>query len=232
MLTNNTALSRFPHTIVAAFMTAAPSSRASRCAGCVLRRADPTRESFRTAAQGRRASMLRRGGSSSPSPGDFQAQLMTEQQPMKMAAAEALCETEQPASLLDLRDRHARRHRGASFSIRIPDLLSFLATGTFDGEVEGINDLQAQAEAQLRARATTRPIIADHLLDVPLMIGLGALAALRRRRGSCGRCARAALAGRGAVRGGHRRCRSCRSSPTRSAGSSPRWAASRGSCSA
>ena len=32
------------------------------------------------------------------------------------------------------------------FSIKIPDLLSFLATGTTDGEVEGINDLRAQYE--------------------------------------------------------------------------------------
>ena len=31
-----------------------------------------------------------------------------------------------------------------SFDIAIPRLLSFLATGSFDGEVEGLNQIQAQ----------------------------------------------------------------------------------------
>ena len=36
-------------------------------------------------------------------------------------------------------------------SIRIPNLLSFLATGDFNGRVEGINDLQAAVRAGVRA---------------------------------------------------------------------------------
>ncbi|MGL6279231.1 MAG: cytochrome ubiquinol oxidase subunit I, partial [Gaiella sp.] len=35
-----------------------------------------------------------------------------------------------------------------TFELAIPYLLSFLATGSFDGEVQGINPLQAQAEAR------------------------------------------------------------------------------------
>jgi cytochrome d ubiquinol oxidase subunit I len=31
-------------------------------------------------------------------------------------------------------------------SVRIPSLLSFMATGSLDGEVEGINNLQAEYE--------------------------------------------------------------------------------------
>ena len=87
--------------------------------------------------------------------GDLQGQLMTEQQPMKMAAAEALCDTDRSAASfslftlgsLDAVARRARRRRR-----RCPALLSFMATDTFDGTVEGINDLQRSYEQQLRAR--------------------------------------------------------------------------------
>ena len=85
--------------------------------------------------------------------GDLQGKIMTEVQPMKMAAAEALYDTVAPA-VLDLHHRHARRQRGEVLDPS-PRLLSFLATGDFDGEVEGINDLQAQASRPGRPRATT-----------------------------------------------------------------------------
>ena len=66
--------------------------------------------------------------------GDFQGKIMTEVQPMKMAAAEALYETEAPAafSLLTIGTLDGSEE---TFSIKIPGLLSFLATGTTDGEV-------------------------------------------------------------------------------------------------
>jgi cytochrome d ubiquinol oxidase subunit I len=35
-----------------------------------------------------------------------------------------------------------------SFSITIPRLLSYMATGSFDGEVEGLNELQAEQESK------------------------------------------------------------------------------------
>ena len=77
--------------------------------------------------------------------GDMQGKIMTEQQPMKMAAAEALWKTEQPASFSIFTIGTLDGSQDV-FSIRIPNLLSFLATGTLDGKVEGINDLQAQYE--------------------------------------------------------------------------------------
>ena len=76
---------------------------------------------------------------------------MTEQQPMKMAAAEALYKTVEPGVVLDLHDRQPRRpQRG--LSLRIPDGLSFLATDHPERRVEGINDVQQRVRQQIRAR--------------------------------------------------------------------------------
>ena len=73
--------------------------------------------------------------------GHSQAQYMTRIQPMKMAAAEALWETEDPAamSLFTIGNEKERRD---VFALRVPGLLSFLAYNKFSGEVRGINDLQ------------------------------------------------------------------------------------------
>jgi cytochrome d ubiquinol oxidase subunit I len=77
--------------------------------------------------------------------GHAQGQEMFDQQPMKMAAAEALWESEDPApfSLLSIVNEEERRD---VFAIRIPYLLSFLAYNRLEGEVRGINDLQAEYE--------------------------------------------------------------------------------------
>ena len=75
--------------------------------------------------------------------GHSQAQYMTRIQPMKMAAAEALWETEDPAamSLFTIGNEKERRD---VFAIRVPGLLSFMAYNRFSGEVRGINDLQRE----------------------------------------------------------------------------------------
>ena len=75
--------------------------------------------------------------------GHSQAQYMIRIQPMKMAAAEALWQTEDPAamSLFTIGNEKERRD---VFAIRVPGLLSFLAYNRFSGEVRGINDLQEE----------------------------------------------------------------------------------------
>jgi cytochrome d ubiquinol oxidase subunit I len=106
--------------------------------------------------------------------GDWSARVMTEQQPMKMAAAEALYDTTSnaPFSLLTIGTLDQSR---AVFQIDIPGVLSLMSTGDVNGVVEGINDLQAQYEA------TYGP--GDYVPNVPLaywgfrlMIGFGAVA--------------------------------------------------------
>jgi cytochrome bd ubiquinol oxidase subunit I len=75
--------------------------------------------------------------------GHEQAQHMVQTQPMKMAAAEALWNTEQPASfsLFTIGDEKDRKN---VFAISIPAVLSILSFNSVDGQVQGINNLQAQ----------------------------------------------------------------------------------------
>ncbi len=69
--------------------------------------------------------------------GHLQAQHMVKTQPMKMAAAEALYESEDPASF-------SLFAFGDSSYLKIPRMLSLLAYNKLDGEVKGINDLQRE----------------------------------------------------------------------------------------
>ena len=79
--------------------------------------------------------------------GHSQAQHMVQTQPMKMAAAEALWDTENPASmsLFTIGDMKERKD---VFAIRLPAVLSILACNNTSCAVQGINDLQAEYEAK------------------------------------------------------------------------------------
>jgi cytochrome bd ubiquinol oxidase subunit I len=121
--------------------------------------------------------------------GDQSAKLADKYQPMKLASAEALWDTEKGAgfSLFAVGDvEHGRNH----INLQVPDVLSFLATGHFDGTVQGINQLQAQY-ATAHGPGDYTPIIGVTYWSFRLMMGFGmsavALAAaglwLTRRRG-------------------------------------------------
>jgi len=71
----------------------------------------------------------------------------TELQPMKIASTEAQWNNCQPCafSLFQI-GGFTVDDETPSFSIQVPRLLSFLATGSFDGAVQGMNELQAQEE--------------------------------------------------------------------------------------
>lgn len=110
--------------------------------------------------------------------GHSQAQHLVETQPMKMAAAEALWNTEDPASMsiLTIGDLEQREE---VFSIRLPSLLSILAYNTTDAEVQGINNLQEQYEIQYADRfgegIDYRPPIAVIYWSFRIMVGAGFL---------------------------------------------------------
>ncbi|MEW5956814.1 MAG: cytochrome ubiquinol oxidase subunit I, partial [Chloroflexota bacterium] len=72
--------------------------------------------------------------------GHTQAQHMVQIQPMKMAAAEALWESQNPApmSLFTIGNEPELKD---VFAIKVPSLLSFLAYNRFSGEVQGIKNL-------------------------------------------------------------------------------------------
>ncbi len=103
--------------------------------------------------------------------GHNQAQYMFKVQPMKMAAAEALWESENPGamSLFTVGNEAERRD---VFAIRVPGLLSFLAYNRFEGEVPGIKNLQAQYE-QTYGPGDYVPPVAVSYWTFRLMIGAG-----------------------------------------------------------
>jgi cytochrome d ubiquinol oxidase subunit I len=107
--------------------------------------------------------------------GDLQGKVMTQVQPMKMAAAEGLYTTEQPAafSVLTIGSLDGRREL---YALKIPYLLSWLGTGDPNGQVRGINDLQAQYAAQYGAGSYT-PIIPVTYWSFRFMIAFGMAAA-------------------------------------------------------
>jgi cytochrome d ubiquinol oxidase subunit I len=91
--------------------------------------------------------------------GSHLGEVITDYQPMKIAATEALWETEQPASFSIFQiGGFTVDDQTPSFDIEIPYLLSFLATGSFTAEVKGINPLQAESEAQYGRGNYTPPV--------------------------------------------------------------------------
>ena len=105
--------------------------------------------------------------------GHTQMQGLLKHQPMKVAAAEALWETENPASfsLFTIGDEEKLED---VFSIRIPGLLSFLAFNSFEGEVRGIKDLQAEYEERFGPGNYIPPIAVSYW-SFRLMVGAGTL---------------------------------------------------------
>ena len=240
VMTNKVQLVTFPHTVVAAYMTGG-AFVVGVAFWLMIRGRTPEadRPLYRRAVRVGAAVTLVAGLGVAVT-GDLQGKVMTEVQPMKMAAAEALYDTEKPAafSIFTIGSLDGSEEK---FAIKIPHVLSFLATGSTDGEVQGINQLRAEYEAtygqdpgaKYYSPGDYTPVIPVTYWTFRLMIGLG-VAGRGRRGGHAladppgpGRRRARAVPGSGWPS----RCRCCRSWPTRSAGSSPRWAASPGRCS-
>ncbi len=80
--------------------------------------------------------------------GDAQAKLMFKQQPMKMAAAEAACHTGTGFSLLSFGDLGSTNCANVVTVFEIPGLLSWLANGTVTTAVKGVDQLVPQYQQQ------------------------------------------------------------------------------------
>jgi cytochrome d ubiquinol oxidase subunit I len=184
VLTQNTAVASFAHTIPSAFLTA--GGFFAGVAGWMMvknRDVEVARPVLKMGLVTVIVSFLIVGVT-----GDWTARIMTEQQPMKMAAAEALYETKSsaPFSLFTLGTLDGSR---PIFQIGLPGLLSFMSTGDTNATVEGINDLQAQYE-KTYGPGNYKPVIPIAYWGFRLMIGFGAIATLfammalyRMRRG-------------------------------------------------
>ncbi len=105
--------------------------------------------------------------------GHFQGQFLVGHQPMKMAAAEALWETEQPAPL-SMFAIISEKNQSNSIDIGMPYMLSFMSYNNFTDEVEGIHDLQAQAEAEYGPGDYIPPVILNYW-GFRAMVGSGGL---------------------------------------------------------
>ncbi|RFS86997.1 cytochrome ubiquinol oxidase subunit I [Actinomadura spongiicola] len=171
VLTNSTHLVAFPHTITAAFVTGG-MFMAGVSAWHLARRknVEVFRPSLRLALAVTAVASIGVAVT-----GDLQGKVMAEQQPMKMAAAEAIYETERPAglSLLTIGTLDGDEEL---FGIKLPRVLSFLSTGSLDGEVEGINDVQAAEEARY-GPGDYRPFVPAIYWNFRLMVGVGMITA-------------------------------------------------------
>jgi len=105
--------------------------------------------------------------------GHVQAQHMVQIQPMKMAAAEALWNSEEPASF-SLFTIGNLNGTSDVFSIRVPYLLSVLSYNNFTGKVEGINQLQAHYAQQYGSGNYVPPVPIVYW-TFRLMVGAGFL---------------------------------------------------------
>lgn len=106
--------------------------------------------------------------------GHAQGQRMADTQPMKLAAAEGLWESEDPAGLSMFQIGN-EADRTSIINIRIPSLLSFLSYNTLDGKVQGINELQAQYEQLYGAGNYVPPAIWLTYWSFRAMVGSGTL---------------------------------------------------------
>jgi cytochrome d ubiquinol oxidase subunit I len=108
--------------------------------------------------------------------GDLQGKVMTEVQPMKMAAAEGLYETSEGCAPFSVLTVGTPDGQSEKFAITVPCLLSFLGTGSFDGTVQGINPLKEEYNQTYGADDYT-PVIPVTYWSFRFMIGLGMFAA-------------------------------------------------------
>ena len=89
--------------------------------------------------------------------GDLQGKLMFEQQPMKMAAAEAACHDGTGFSVLSVGNVGSKNCDDIVAVIEVPGILSFLAKGDFTTEVKGVNSLLERVQGQVRHHAAGQP---------------------------------------------------------------------------
>ncbi len=177
VLTNSTVLAAFPHTILASLVTAGAflvGISAWELSRTREHSTDDDRVAFRKVMRGGMWLVLAASLGVALT-GHYQARLMFEQQPMKMASAEALCDTEDGAgfSLFAYGDV-SRECDVRTFSI--PGATSFLATDRFDATIKGVDDLQAEYEARY-GPGSYRPNMAVTYWSFRLMIGFGVVAA-------------------------------------------------------
>jgi len=176
VLTNIVALNQFPHTVTASIMFAGAVMTA--VAAYHLKRNQHVASMMPSLRFGLWTTLI--GGAGTVLSGDGLGLAMVKTQPMKMAAAEALYNTTKNASF-SIFTWGTPDGKSELFSIRIPNLLSFLSTHTWDGQVEGLRDLNTQYIAQYGAATGVTdfmPTLWITYWAFRWMIGLGVVVAI------------------------------------------------------
>ena len=178
LLLNEVNLAAFPHTYAGAVMAGGALVMAVGVWHLLRGGHDPATETFAAfRALSRFGAWATLGGASVVAlSGDLLGKVITQVQPMKMAAAEALYETTTgaPFSLFAYAPPGTDR---PTISLEVPGFLSFLAKGSFTAEVSGLRQLQESYAAQFGPGDYT-PWIPVAFWSFRLMIGVGMLASL------------------------------------------------------
>ncbi|MFD7704765.1 cytochrome ubiquinol oxidase subunit I [Streptomyces caelestis] len=167
VLTQNTTLNQVFHSFSAAFLTGGAFMVGIAAFHLMRRKHVPVmRTSLRLGLV-----TLAVGGLFTAVSGDTLGKVMYEQQPMKMAAAEALWDGEEPAPFSvfaygDVDEGHNE------VALEIPGLLSFLAHSDFESYVPGINDTN-EALREKFGPGDYKPIVPVAYWGFRWMIGFG-----------------------------------------------------------
>ncbi|GAA4841080.1 cytochrome ubiquinol oxidase subunit I [Saccharopolyspora rosea] len=197
VLGNNTVLAAFPHTVFGCFAVAGAFlvGIAAWKIASKHRHSDPDDEDRKvwhtSLRMGAWVGLVAFAGLAIS--GDVQGKLMFEQQPMKMASAEALCHSEAPASfsIFAIGDVSRPDCEGVK-SFTVPYILSFLANGDFSSEVRGVEQLVPEYQHKYGTHYPDDPRMGafagqpiKYVPNLPVtywgfrfMIGFGGLAAL------------------------------------------------------
>jgi cytochrome d ubiquinol oxidase subunit I len=176
VLTNSTTLAAYPHVIAGSILTAAVFV-GGVSAWLLSARRDQLpqvdRDGLRRSLRGAMWLTFAAGVVVAVS-GHFQTVLMFEQQPMKMASAEALCDTETGPGLSVFAIGDVSNDCDVRSWV-IPQALSLLAAERTDATISGVNDLNAQYQEQY-GQGDYRPNLVITYWGFRLMILFGAVA--------------------------------------------------------
>ncbi|MEV4237197.1 MULTISPECIES: cytochrome ubiquinol oxidase subunit I [unclassified Nocardia] len=184
VLTNNTTLAAFPHVVAGAFLTSG-TFVVGICGWWMVRNARSGEAAKVVEAQ----TMWRSGGRAGLwviviagvalfFTGDVQGKLMFEQQPMKMASAESLCNTATDPDFSVLTIGTHNNCDSVTHVLEVPYVLPYLAKGKFsDVTLDGVTDLQHAYNAKF-GPGDYRPNLFVTYWSFRAMIGLSAGAIL------------------------------------------------------
>jgi cytochrome d ubiquinol oxidase subunit I len=169
VLTQNTALTQAFHTLSASFLTGG-AFMVGISAFHLARKKPKNIATMKTSLRLGLVTLVI-GGMLTAISGDQLGKVMFKQQPMKMAAAEALWDGQDsaPFSIFAYGDV-SKGHNSVEFSV--PGVLSFLADDNFTSHIPGINDTN-KAEQEKYGPGDYRPIIPVTFWAFRWMIGFG-----------------------------------------------------------